>query len=76
MLKDMDAKGSMRKISKLACSDDFERQWAKYSSEEQRAIVEAIEAKLDKLVAAPDALVGFHHEHVHRGLKGEPLHRN
>lgn len=58
MLKDIDAKGGMRELSKLDFADDFERQWARYSSEEQRAIVEAIEEKLDELVAAPDALWG------------------
>ncbi len=58
MLKDMDEKGGMRHLTKLDHAEDFDRQWKKYAVDEQRAIVDAIEAKLDELVAAPDSRWG------------------
>ena len=58
MLRDMDEKGRMRDLTRLDYFSDFERQWAHYTEPEQLAIIQAIESKLDELVATPDSRWG------------------
>lgn len=57
-LRDIDERGGVRELKALDHWDDFKRQWDKYTPDEQRAIIQAIDAKLDELVSAPDARWG------------------
>ncbi len=72
----MDEKGGMRELSSLDYAKDFEKQWARYTAEEQRAIVDAIEAKLDELVAAPDSRWGSIMNTSIEGGKVNPFNGN
>jgi hypothetical protein len=57
-LRDIDEKGGVRELSGLDHQKDFDKKWDRYTPDEQRAIVEAIDAKLDELVSAPDSRWG------------------
>src|SRR6267154_314430 len=57
-LQDMDEKGGMRVVADLDYREEFDGQWQRYTPEEQRAIVEAIDQKLNELAAAPDSRWG------------------
>lgn len=55
MLKDMDEKGRMRSMTKLDHESEFNDVWMKrFTHEERQAMIDAVDAKLDQLIASPD----------------------
>jgi hypothetical protein len=55
MLKDMDEKGRMRPMTKIDHEKEFTDVWEKkFTDEERQKMVDAIDAKLDQLIASPD----------------------
>jgi hypothetical protein len=57
-LRDIDDRGRIREVVTLDHQSEFDRHWSRYTDEEQAAIVEAIDAKLDELALAPPSLWG------------------
>lgn len=59
MLRDMDEKGRMRRLTKLDHEDEFNAVWlGRFTEDERRAMISALDEKLDQLVNSPDRLWG------------------
>jgi hypothetical protein len=54
-LRDMDEKGNMRRMTKLDHEDEFNAIWnGRFTDDERRAMIEAVDGKLNELINAPD----------------------
>ena len=57
-LEDMTETGGLRTVLELEYVEDFNAKWRQYTPDEQAAINAEINARLDELVATPDARWG------------------
>ena len=54
-LRDMDEKANMRRMTKLDHEDKFNAIWiGRFTDDERRAMIEAVDGKLNELINAPD----------------------